>query len=59
MHSFLIGLLSVLGGAAATSTAEYFFKYNLVDFLKDKLLSLFSKAASSAAKAAEDASKKS
>lgn len=58
MHTFLIDAGLVLGGAFATSLAEYFLKYNLVDLLKDKLLGLFSKGAAAAAKAAEDASKK-
>jgi hypothetical protein len=36
--SFVYGLLV---GAAATSFAEYFLKYNLVDFIKDKLLAVY------------------
>ena len=37
-------LISLLSGAAATTIAEYFFKYNLVDLIKDKILALFGKA---------------
>jgi len=41
MHTFLNDLKWILFGAAATTTAEYFLKYNLLDFLKDKVLALF------------------
>ena len=37
-------LISLIFGAAATTSAEYFFKYNLLDLVKDKILGLFGKA---------------
>lgn len=33
-------LISLVVGALAVSTAEYFFHYNLVDLVKDKLVSI-------------------
>lgn len=37
-------LISLAAGGFITSTFEYFFKYNLVDLIKDKILGLFGKA---------------
>lgn len=37
-------VISLLAGALATSSAEYFLKYNLVDYIKDGILKLFGKA---------------
>jgi hypothetical protein len=37
-------LISLVSGGIATSLAEYFLNYNLIDLLKDKVLALFSKA---------------
>lgn len=36
-------LISLVAGGFATSFAEYFLKYNLVDLIKDKILGLFGK----------------
>jgi len=34
-------LISLAAGGVATSFAEYFFKYNLVDLIKDKALAVY------------------
>ncbi|HEX8838455.1 MAG TPA: hypothetical protein VF748_16045 [Candidatus Acidoferrum sp.] len=36
-------LISLVSGALATSLAEYFFRYNLIDLLVDKVKGLFGK----------------
>lgn len=36
-------LISLAAGGLATSFAEYFLKYNLVDLVKDKILGLYNK----------------
>ena len=36
-------LISLVAGALATTTAEYFFKYNLLDYIKDAVLKLVHK----------------
>lgn len=36
-------LISLVVGAAATTTAEYFLKYNLLDYVKDAVLGLIHK----------------
>jgi hypothetical protein len=36
-------LISLASGGVATSLAEYFLNYNLIDLLKDKVLWLFGK----------------
>jgi hypothetical protein len=33
-------VISLVAGGLATSTAEFFMKYNLIDFLKDKIMTL-------------------
>lgn len=43
MHTLEVGVISLLAGAAATTTAEYFFKYNLLDLLVEKVKGLFSR----------------
>lgn len=43
MHKILEVLGLLAAGGVATSLAEYFFKYNLVDLVKDKILGLFGK----------------
>ena len=45
MHSFKLVVISLLIGAGATTIAEYIFKYNLLDYLKDKIVGLFHKKA--------------
>jgi hypothetical protein len=37
-------LISLVAGGLATSLAEYFLHYNLIDLIKDKVLGLFGKA---------------
>lgn len=44
--TFLHYLLGAVGGALITSTAEYIFSYNLIDLIKDKVLSLLGQKAS-------------
>lgn len=51
-------LISLVIGAAATTSAEYFFKYNLIDLIKDKILGLFGKAKAEVAVVAADVAKK-
>lgn len=46
MHKLAIDLAILAAGGFVTSTFEYFFKYNLVDLIKDKILGLFKKAQS-------------
>jgi hypothetical protein len=41
MHVVLRDIEFLLIGAAATTTAEFFFHYNLLDYLKDKIVGLF------------------
>ena len=36
-------LISLVAGALATSAAEYFLHYNLVDYIKDGVLKLIAK----------------
>jgi hypothetical protein len=45
MHVFLRDVEFLLIGAVATTTAEYFLKYNLLDYLKDKIVGLFTRKA--------------
>ena len=36
-------VLTLFAGGVLTSAAEYYFKYNLFDLLKDKITALFKK----------------
>lgn len=51
-------LISLVAGGFITSTFEFFFQYNLIDLLKDKVLGLFGKAKSEAKAVVVDAEKK-
>lgn len=41
MEIFKAVIISLVAGALATSLAEYFLKYNLIDLLVDKVKGLF------------------
>ena len=58
MHKLLIYVGLLAAGGVATSFAEYFFKYNLVDLVKDKILGLFGKAKAQVKDAAVDVASK-
>ncbi|HEX3156814.1 MAG TPA: hypothetical protein VHV32_19450 [Candidatus Angelobacter sp.] len=51
-------LISLVSGGVATSLAEYFLNYNLIDLLKDKVLALFGKAKAEEQKAVTEIKRK-
>lgn len=47
MAHYIHVTLTLLAGGLLTSLAEYVFKYNLFDLIKDKVFGLFSKKSAS------------